>query len=469
MKKLFRITRSDFKLPYGSDSGTRTPLVAEAKNLPCMHWPDGRWCLPANIYLLSLYDRGLSRQGIGGTLATYASNIGHLVRFCFERGVDFHLLTDGQFTHFIRGLRGALRPSGERLRSDNHVLAIATNCLDFLEHIARERGESNLLGRSGRIRAYRNRTAIGHRRGEFSSWCHAALPVSDPKRRRHPIGTTEVEMLRAAVLPASGSIAQRRRRYVMIRCLEITGGRRIELANLTVASVANAISAGHHRLELLTAKRRGGKPDFREIPCTLNDLAEIWEYIKWTRKKIISSTLGSEHDHGYVFVSERTGKPIRPNTITQEIHTLAKHAKISGRAAPHMFRHRYITKIFVALIQQYDLKTPDDLRRALVGLKDIKQQLMEWTGHRSMQSLDRYIDFAFAEVDGLVRSTNAVNAVAELHSLRHAIQALAAQMASEGGSDVMRRLEALLERSSVGASSANSEAYRGNSLADRDA
>jgi len=176
-------------------------------------------------------------------------------------------------------------------------------------------------------------------------------------------------------------------------------------------------------------------------------LTEIWDYIRSTRKKIIRDTIGLQSDHGVVFVSERTGMPLRPNTVTQEIHALARHAGLVGRAAPHMFRHRFVTKIFVALILQYDLKTPDDLRKALLSLKDAKQQLMEWTGHRSMKSLDHYIDFAFAEVEQLEHSMDPIKASAELDALRHSIDVYASELDAAGSAVVAKRLHELLHRS----------------------
>jgi len=112
-----------------------------------------------------------------------------------------------------------------------------------------------------------------------------------------------------------------------------------------------------------------------------------------------------------------------------------------------MFRHRFVTKIFVALILQYDLKTPDDLRKALLSLKDAKQQLMEWTGHRSMKSLDHYIDFAFAEVEQLEHSMDPIKASAELDALRHSIDVYASELDAAGSAVVAKRLHELLHRS----------------------
>lgn len=444
MGQLYSLTGLGFSLPYASEPGTRRVLVTAANNIPCVRWPNGHWCLPANLYLLDLYDQGLSRQGIGGTLATYASNIGHLVRFCFDHSVEFHELVDSQFARFIRELRTEKGAAGDRKRSDNHVLAIANNCLDFLEFVALDRQDETLIGRHGRVKAYRRVERARNSKYATRKWIHSSLPTPDPKRRSHPIASGDVEALRAAVLPASRGLRQRRRRYVMLKCLEITGGRRIEITRLQVADVVQAIESPHHQLRLMTAKRRGGKEDYRTVPCTLNDLREVWDFIRTTRRAVIKATIGLERDHGYVFVNERTGQMLRPNTITQEVFALARFAGLAARATPHMFRHRFITKIFVALIQQYDLHNPSDLRRAVIGIKEIKQQLMEWTGHRSMQSLDRYIDLAFAEVEQLRIPMESLNAGAELSALRDSIGVYADVLSAEGLGEAATRLYELI-------------------------
>lgn len=447
MSKLYTITRAGFALPYESDPRSRSVKAVPAHNLPCMRWPNGRWCFPANQYMLSLFERGLSRLGIGGTLATYASNIGHLVRFCFVRRQEFHDLTDGQFTTFIDELRAPVRPNGAPVRTDNHVLAIAENCLDFLSFVADDRDDGTLLGKKGRIRAYRKQK-IGADGGYVATrWSHPSLPTPDAKKRRQAILSKDMERLRDAVLPESRTLPQRRRRYVMLRCLELTGGRRMEIVALRVADVIAAIKSPDHRLKLLNVKRPGGKVESRIVPSTLNDLTEIWRYIEQVRAPIIRRTIGPERDHGFVFVNERSGQPLRPNTVTQEIHHLARAAGMESRVSPHMFRHRFITKIFVALILKYKSRTPSELRRALLGIDEAKRELMEWTGHKSMESLDHYIDLAFAEAEGLQASMDPVKALNELDALRRQIDLYAGEMAGRGNLEVADYLRQLLGRS----------------------
>jgi hypothetical protein len=159
---------------------------------------------------------------------------------------------------------------------------------------------------------------------------------------------------------------------------------------------------------------------------------------------VVSRTIGVDKDHGYVFINERSGKPLQANTITQEISTLARSAGIEIKVSPHMFRHRFITKIFVSLIRTYDFENPTDLRRALIGVHEIKQRLIEWTGHLSTLSLDRYIDMAFVEVEGLRVSMDSIKLDAEVEAIRSAIRSLANELIMDGEHHIAERLSQIV-------------------------
>lgn len=85
-------------------------------------------------------------------------------------------------------------------------------------------------------------------------------------------------------------------------------------------------------------------------------------------------------NHGYVFMSETNGTPLKAQTLSQEMYVLAKIAGIEEKAHARMFRHRFITKLFVALIEQHTFDTVDDFRRALLDTESMKQKVQQWTG-----------------------------------------------------------------------------------------
>lgn len=63
-----------------------------------------------------------------------------------------------------------------------------------------------------------------------------------------------------------------------------------------------------------------------------------------------------------------------------------------------MFRHRYITNIFINLIKQYDLEHKDGFRNALLDVNTLKAHVQQLTGHKDLSSLDTYLHLAKSEL-----------------------------------------------------------------------
>jgi heterodisulfide reductase subunit C len=149
-----------------------------------------------------------------------------------------------------------------------------------------------------------------------------------------------------------------------------------------------------------------------------------------------------------VFVSERTGAPITPNTITLELHILRKEAGIEGKAHPHLFRHRYITMALLRLIRAYKVKDKAHFSEMLLKLNQFAKEVMERTGHKTMESLARYVDWALAISSGLEENQDQVEVseiartgratIAELEEMRGTMTA------EDFANQVMHRFEGLV-------------------------
>lgn len=124
----------------------------------------------------------------------------------------------------------------------------------------------------------------------------------------------------------------------------------------------------------------------------------IKNYINLYRNKIIKETIGLAQDHGYLFINENNGTKAFDTVISNDVNVLRKLAGIEAQACAHMFRHRFITKQFVNLIQQYKYENQSDFRKALLDTNTLKQKIQQITGHKNLNSLDTYIDLAFNEV-----------------------------------------------------------------------
>jgi integrase len=196
--------------------------------------------------------------------------------------------------------------------------------------------------------------------------------------------------------------------------MEVTGGRRIEASLLKVSDLEQATKTGE--LKVFNAKQRDDD-SFRFVPVTQADLREILSFIKHYRQRIIRAT-GLRNDHGFLFVSERTGENLDIDTLGAELYILRKAAGIvDEEVCLHAFRHRFITNIFRDLIRVHHLESVSDLRRMLLSTETLKLKVMEWTGHSSIDSLDRYIHLAFEAETAFHKTLDLVHAKRVIESL----------------------------------------------------
>ena len=144
----------------------------------------------------------------------------------------------------------------------------------------------------------------------------------------------------------------------------ITGARIGEVALLKVGDVKQALRSLKRLLTFYTLKRRTEHK--REIPVLKQDLADLDNFIEIFRKPVVRKTIGRDADHGYLFISERTGLPLTAATLSNEIGMLRRHSGVTTRASAHLFRHRFITRLLIHLIEEHKFQKGDDLRAALL-------------------------------------------------------------------------------------------------------
>lgn len=419
--KLFSLTSISFSLPsYLTAQGNVAYM--EADSLPLIRWPDGLWCYQANAFAQHLFIKGRARRINGGTLGTYISHLSLFIRHCYYNKIQFHEISDSQFTLFMRGLIGESVPGAPAaaLRDANTVNTIMRITLDFLDFIGELYGIKSMVGPQGQVRVTIQRKRVSRWDGRPGGRLvemrrHVSAPMPSPRKRGHPISIELVNRLRASVQIASTSNFIARRRYVMLMLLEATGARRAEISTLLVNSVTEASKMEKPMLLLRTVKKGGDLVMHRLLPISRSDLKLLLDYIRFNRMPLIRKTCGADNDDGTLLISESTGAGLRPNTITQEIHLLARLASIESKACPHMFRHRFITKLFISLSEHYKATNVGSFRNELRDNQELKAKISEWTGHSNLASLDHYIDLAFAEfsrlttIDDSIRITRAVD------------------------------------------------------------
>lgn len=371
-----------------------------AGSMPLPYWPDGRWCLEVALYLES--KSKLSSASRGGSYTAIAYTLSELTRFCFNNGIGFLELTESYFCIFMSGLAAPeLRSDGRFAvsRSPNRIIVIGRQALAFLDYVSDFFGRTNFVGKQGTVKGEMKPYSIPPKgRGEKPiikyAWHHDAFPAPSPIDRRHPIGDEYVSKLRKAVLLSTSKPFLRQRRLLLIRLLDSTGARRIELANLTVASVRSAqamVDRGEAPFLLLpTFKKRGG-PRQRLLPIDEVLLTALVDFIEIFRAPIVSKL---KRDCPFVLVSVK-GTQLQANTITLEIFLLRKLAGIVGKAHPHLFRHRYICRRLVELIATVKVTDTASMIAYLLHQTAAQTKLLEETGQASIQSLKPYIDDVF--------------------------------------------------------------------------
>jgi len=393
----------------------------DATSIPFIIWPNGSPCLIGNLYMLSLLNRpGRSRQGLsrrgdkGGSMGDYAAKLGQLLRRCYRDGIDPIYLSDDKFTDYIEEIRK--EPSSFNLaqpkKSESTILATGKVWLDFLGFVGRFHGDNDFISSEGTIRARKEKyvtTTSNGRKISRTYLTHHSFGRPHREHRRLPISKEQIDLLRAAIRKDRVPAGVKVRRACMIDLLTDTGARRTELVNLKVADVLRAMEMEHPLLRLDTLKREEGAE--RYVPVFGTALRKLRQYIEVERRKIMRSVYKGGKDHGYFFVSATTGNQLTSAAVSNEILTLRKLAGIESQVTPHMFRHAFITNLFILLIQRHQLTNSDQFRQALLDSKTFIAEVTSWTGHLDNKSIERYIHLAFRDLAKYKETVSSVHLV----------------------------------------------------------
>ena len=413
-KQLVHIIKHEFEIwdyysHINAELNTRS-----AKDIPFIRWPDRIPCIEANLFMLSQFNLMLSRRVKGGTLRTYAYNISNLLRFCFLNQINLTDLTDNRFWLFINGLQTEKGKLGVRVRSNDQVIKIGRTCINFLRFIAGFHSLTNFIGQEDfnaiKVNQKENKIILEGSRKPIIKfyWQHNSFPTPDNKTKRHPISDSAVKAIKS-VIKSHTDPKLVKRNLCLFQTYEQTGGRRTEITLLKVNDVREAYNSGLKcpMLRLQTLKRKD-QNTMRLVPVPRVFVDNLMDYISTNRQRIIRTTLGKINDHGYVFISHTTGKPLTPDTVSTYMINWRADAGIEDAAFVHLIRHAYITEKLKCIILEHEIENIDQFRRSLLNTERFKMQLREWTGHTNLSSLDPYIDLAFADLAGVRKTYNAV-------------------------------------------------------------
>lgn len=392
--------------------------------LPCFYFPDGKFCFEVTAYLQELcIKKNLSLTNKGGTLRQYAFQLSHLVRYMFVNQLSCLDFTDSIFELFIRGLEA--KDQGLRLRESPKVREIGSRCLDFIHFTSKSLGYPNFVSPNGILQGVE---VTPEERRKFREryhrlkWHHFSFPSGSSDNVRFPIDETAIASLRAQADKRSRHLRARMR--CMLSVLEFSGARRYEVARLRVMDVVRAHQSNDPSPLVRFETIKQDTVTFRFIPVPKTIVSEWVKYIEESRLEIVDKKIGLKYDHGFVFVGLDKGMPLSPDSITNDIHDLKVMAKLTAPAHAHLFRHRFITEQLKNLIVTYGLVNSASVRSVIASSELLKLRLKEWSGHRSIKSLDVYIKVAFSElnmieqvVDAAVHGTAVLAATKALEQL----------------------------------------------------
>ena len=356
------------------------------KNVPFLTWPDGMPCNQANLYLIGLIDENFSLTGRGGTVRQYAYVLSRYIKFCAANQTNLLDITEPLFKLFVRSLKTS---NSNKAVQDNTIAANGKCILDFLASFDKLLGSNVVTERLGAKRKIK-KVKLHGRTYEMEVWFHSSLPNPSPRRTRSAIEEGAIDALVAAADQSSTDEFVVSRRKLLIKVLETLGARIGEHEPITVEDVRAAREKG---TITITTLKRGGHLT-REIPILEQDLVELEQFLI---ERKIALKRAKKKDSGHLFISLRTGRPLSAASLSNEVLLLRRIAGISEKASAHLFRHRFITKLLIYLIEAQELHSAESLRKAMHEIEGLKLILMEWTGQKSMASLDGYIDFAFSE------------------------------------------------------------------------
>ena len=417
-------------------------------SIPMIYYPNGIPCFEANCYMLEQVKLSKSQKHRGGSLRTYANNIYHLVKFCFYNKKtipSFSSLNDNLFKEFINSLIIEVDPkTNQRKRENNQVIKIGRECIKFLFFIQKIYKLQYFIGTDSfnAIYVFEKKSNYANLRTKHKNktYDHLSFPYKSPLKRRFPISDSKIETLKECIGNHNDK-ALRIRNLCLIETLEQTGARRSEVLLLKVSDVKNALKSTDisPSLKIFNLKKLFDNT-YRYIPVPRIFLLNLNSYIRKYRTSIIKKL--NIEDHDYVFINHKNGKPLSPDTLTTYINSWKKNSGVTGDAMAHMFRHRFITEQLKCILNDYSNKNPEVLNELLTNTELLTLELLEWTGHSSIESVKPYVHLALSD---FIRKHNISDLFTKKASIKLIIEKLKALSKESSQPDISNELNLIIE------------------------
>lgn len=395
MARLIATTSPGFELPFVIERDGNV-LRLPAGHLPQLSNPDGSPHFIGDLFLQHLHTTGVSNHEGSGTLRTDADLLAPFINWCYHNRRDILSFANNDFEQFILHLKAeksATSPTGLK-RQSNQVARIGAMALRLMQYVDDYVFcERKLLSPAGPVKViWKAKVSFDENGRESRSlyMTHAHLPPPTTTRRRRLISDDAVLRMLVANKNRTCTPFLKQRSATLIWILDITGGRIDEVANIQVPAILAALTNGY--LILKTVKRKEG-PTPRKVPVSQAELQQVLGYIKMFRPR----TVNGKWEVGALFTDD-CGKQVKKQTLSKDISTLRQLAGIvNEEVVAHSFRHRFLTRKLAEVYAAHGCRTSAELRQLILADDKIREELMEWSGHKSIESFNRYIHLEFGK------------------------------------------------------------------------
>ncbi|MBC7475328.1 MAG: site-specific integrase [Candidatus Sericytochromatia bacterium] len=357
------------------------------KNFPFMKDKNGNPVTPVNMYLSSHLNTNLSANTIKRTV--FCLKI--LIDYCEIQKLKLSNFLEDDLLNLSKSLQVEKDANGA-VRNNTTVNNIIYQIIKFFDFFGK-----TFLNDDDYVKNVLNvedRTVSS--KGQIKNVKkHKAMVLNAEKTTRNPINLQDIDLIYQNIDKLYVSKFAQERTKVLIKLLEHTGARLGEIALIQISDITDAINSPKGLLRLATLKRR--RESSRFVPVDKQILNQINSFIKIYRNKIIRKTV-KDKDLNFLFISEHSGEKINSSSLSNDFTRLRSMLKIKSSLCAHMFRHRFITNIFINLIKQYDFDNKDSFRNALLDVNTLKAHVQQLTGHKDINSLDTYLHLAKSEL-----------------------------------------------------------------------
>ncbi|OSR78032.1 hypothetical protein BV337_00499 [Pseudomonas syringae pv. actinidiae] len=420
---------------YVSRTGRYAPPACVNKtyqNIALTIWPNGRPCMLVNIWLDSVASASM---GETETSTTYASNISHLIRFCWERKIEFNELEDSHFHELARSLVEEPHAlySDRAARGNNHIRTIMSTAVRFLiwyqDKFLNKKGKL-LIGEENSNYAITVKKKLNPKSMSYY-YTHLAFPPAAPEdsEKKHPISDEQINAIQdeisrrnspTSISAVTANLAkydhrklgcqmeyEYERRTFCVWMLERFGLRPSEIFGIPPIVNAEIISKLVIKLPTKKTRRHSGKV-MRSLKISMSDAVRYTRYIE-SRSTFITF-LSTQEPHFITpagLLLTRYGTDIKLNSLNRDFYRIKETADLlDTQLTQSMYRHRFITyHVLIKFREEAGSNKIDPLSFSTTMQMSILKEVAALTGHRDPKSLWPYIDVAF----GLLKVTQSID------------------------------------------------------------